>query len=287
MNRTRVSPHTYLFFQALVLLCLLLPVEALSFSLPGWRRGASGYDQALLAAENDERPLIIYFRTNWCGWCKKLDSQFLEDPDVRSFLEEIPKVEINPDMGLEEKEVQAEYRVSGYPTFLVCLPSLDRRTSKVSPFLKSGARSVDEFIEDIRSRISDHYNRQGNARHKNGDYEDAVNSYQRAAEYNPDDAGSRYGMGRTYENMARRGNDETMMRQAKNAYREALAINPGHRKSRDALARLDRPASKTAGGDGEGAMEEDADSHPEEEKGAGGGVRYWVDENGVKHYSDY
>ncbi len=171
------------------------------------------------------------------------------------------------------------------------LPSFDRRGVRISPFLKKGALSPEDFIGKIKKKISGYYNRQGYARHENGDYEEAVDAYRRAVKYNSDDAASHYGMGRTYENMGRREKDKDLMKKATDAYRKALAIDPRHVNSKKAMARLNKRAKKAPPGDGDPAESPGnrvEESEPDEKKDQGRGtVRYWVDENGVRHYSNY
>lgn len=44
----------------------------------------------------------VYFHTDWCGWCQKMDSEILSASETNSYLDGITKVRIKPERGQEE-----------------------------------------------------------------------------------------------------------------------------------------------------------------------------------------
>ena len=56
-----------------------------SYDFQDWEHGASGYHLALEEAKAAEEPLIIYFHTSWCGWCEKLDKNYLATHEAEEF----------------------------------------------------------------------------------------------------------------------------------------------------------------------------------------------------------
>ena len=44
------------------------------------------YGEALERAEKEDKHILIDFYTNWCGWCKRMDSQTYTDPVVVDLL---------------------------------------------------------------------------------------------------------------------------------------------------------------------------------------------------------
>ncbi|MEJ2053214.1 MAG: thioredoxin domain-containing protein, partial [Calditrichaceae bacterium] len=109
----------------LVILCLLLITGALTAGdLPNWKSGATGYYTAQKTALTSEKPFIVYFKTDWCGYCKKMDANYLSTFQFSNFLYNIPKVVINPEKGQQEKALARQYGVTGYPSFFILVPSL-------------------------------------------------------------------------------------------------------------------------------------------------------------------
>ena len=121
-----------------------------NYDFKNWQHGAAGYRLALKEAKEKDSPLIIYFHTSWCGWCEKLDRNYLANGEMEKFLSSIPKVEINPDKGKEENDIFNEFGLTGFPSFLVLTPKSNRGPVLLSPFLSSGALTVEEFIHKIR-----------------------------------------------------------------------------------------------------------------------------------------
>jgi thiol-disulfide isomerase/thioredoxin len=133
-----------------------------SYDFPDWEHGASGHSNALSWAEEEGLPLIVYFHTNWCGWCKKMDADYLATVEMQVFLDGLPKVEINPDKGAPEKALaEKKYGVTGYPYFVVYLPAHDSEPYRLHPFRRNGNLSVDQFIQNIEERIAYEYDGKG------------------------------------------------------------------------------------------------------------------------------
>ncbi len=86
------------------------------------------YFDALQMAKRDRKLILIYFTANYCGWCKKLDTQVLSDPKFIEVVE--PKFSFYKAM-LEEGEVHnhqlqdknqalsTQFKVDGFPTLIV------------------------------------------------------------------------------------------------------------------------------------------------------------------------
>jgi tetratricopeptide (TPR) repeat protein len=77
------------------------------------------FDVALKMASQDQKPMIIDFYTDWCKWCKVLDTVTYVDPLVIGMsLDNIfVKIDAEADTALAR-----EYAVSGYPTIVVAGP---------------------------------------------------------------------------------------------------------------------------------------------------------------------
>jgi thiol-disulfide isomerase/thioredoxin len=149
---------TILIFLQSFIACSMGP----TYDFPDWEHGASGHSNALSWAEDEGLPLIVYFHTDWCGWCKKMDAEYLSTAQMKGFLDGIPKVEINPDKGPAEKALaEKKYGVTGYPYFVVYLPGYESKPYRLHPFRRNGHLSVDQFIQSIEERIAYEYDGRG------------------------------------------------------------------------------------------------------------------------------
>lgn len=165
--RTRSTPKT-------LLLALLLPValaigHALSVSMPGlsnasdrvgqkdnsaseptgradlvsrsWYSGAGEYVTAMDAHRSMQTPMLVYFYTGWCPYCRKLDQEILPAEEVAQFMRSVNKVRINPEAGPDERALANQFGVKGYPSVFI-IPGNSDAPVKVYPFKKVGETFV-------------------------------------------------------------------------------------------------------------------------------------------------
>ena len=98
------------------------------------------------------RPLIVYFRADWCGWCARFNDDFLPDPLVRRFLSNVIRVQINPEHGERELELSRRYGIKGYPSFLVIPPAGGVEGAvRVHPFRDGGTISTADFVAECEA----------------------------------------------------------------------------------------------------------------------------------------
>lgn len=103
----------------LVLVLAALPAAAFEFDTTDWYQGADGYARALEQSRQTGKPMMLYFRTDWCPYCKQFEKLLLSAPEVRQYCEAVLKVTINPEVGRDEYEIAAAYRVRGYPAIFM------------------------------------------------------------------------------------------------------------------------------------------------------------------------
>ena len=109
-----------------------------------WLEGASGYARAVKLQQQLKVPLIVYFYTDWCPYCRDLDTEYLTHPAVEEYLRGVVKVRINPEDGPAEREIGNRYDVHSYPRFYVIrTPSSAPRN--LQPFRRSGALTPEQF----------------------------------------------------------------------------------------------------------------------------------------------
>lgn len=120
-----------------------------------WFEDADGYAEAYSIAKSEKRPLIVYFHVEWCGYCKYLNDEFLDDYDVDDYISNYLRVKINPEDGEEEKSVSKKYGVRGFPTFLVTYPHANK-LKRVHPFKKGGKIwTAEQFMDEIKKFIDE------------------------------------------------------------------------------------------------------------------------------------
>lgn len=72
-------------------------------------------NDALAASARDGKPVFADVYTDWCGWCKKLDSDVYTDKRMIELSADFICVKIDGD---KYKDIVQKYKVNGYPTLL-------------------------------------------------------------------------------------------------------------------------------------------------------------------------
>ncbi|MCH9609419.1 MAG: Disulfide bond reductase DsbH [Chlamydiales bacterium] len=87
------------------------------------------YQSAMQMAQKERKPLILYFTgSDWCGWCKKMDSEIFSSPEFTSAVGSkfiFVKLDFPMNQKLPQEEIQQNaqlkqrYGVTGYPTIVI------------------------------------------------------------------------------------------------------------------------------------------------------------------------
>lgn len=80
----------------------------------GWLTGAAGYEDALARQRESASPVLVYFFTDWCPYCKQFDASVAPSSDSR-FL----RVRVNAEAGGMDKQLAAKFGVRGYPSIFL------------------------------------------------------------------------------------------------------------------------------------------------------------------------
>lgn len=114
-----------------------------------WHTGAEGYARAEREQADTGAPLLVYFYTDWCPYCRRLDDTLLASARVDGFLgERAVKVRVNPESGAAERALAQRYGIGGYPSLFLVAPAGTRE-----PFSPYGGRGRDgraELLEPER-----------------------------------------------------------------------------------------------------------------------------------------
>jgi thiol:disulfide interchange protein len=115
-------------------------------SAEAWLEGAAGYEQGVAQAKSANKPMVVMFYTDWCGYCRKLQKNVLSKPEVIKALSNFVQVRINPEKGSRESQLAEEYGIQGYPTVFFETPN-----SEKPPMELGGAtRNSDTFLAAIK-----------------------------------------------------------------------------------------------------------------------------------------
>jgi len=230
---------------ALVLLINLgAPARALSYyGFPGWERGALGHELALAAAQEEEKPLILYFYIDPSTWNDRMNDEYLATYEIDEFLQDIPKVHINPDEGDAESALATQYNADQYPAFLVFIPSFNSKPQRIHPFSDQDM-TKEEFLGKIRESIVYEYNNKAFECVDKKDYGSGLKYLEMSLDYDPNNAYTYYAMGIAYNYQAAEKNDANLLKKAEESFKKALEIDPSHIESTEALANLQKGTKK-------------------------------------------
>ena len=84
------------------------------------------YNEGLTLAEKEDKYVLIFFYTDGCSWCKKMEKETFSDEEVKKILsDKFVTIKINArsenkvienGKKISERELATSYQVSGYPT---------------------------------------------------------------------------------------------------------------------------------------------------------------------------
>ncbi len=110
---------------------------------------ATDYQNALKLAAEKNQKLIIDFNTDWCTWCKRLDTVTFVDSSVIAMSQNLIFAKINA----EKDTITAQkYRVKGYPT-VVLMNSDGSEIERIGGYLppKEFKETIDNYLNGINT----------------------------------------------------------------------------------------------------------------------------------------
>ena len=185
---------------------------------------------------DDPKPIVVKFYTDWCSWCKTIDTVVLVDSAVIDFFNnEMALVIINAEV---DSALTKQYHVSGYPTLVMIAADgneIDRLVGYLppEPFLKTfrdygnGIGTLDDLLNrattetdrELYSEIAEKYKYRGGS-------DDAKTWYQKIVDEG-DPLDSLSGESRlALADMFRRTKDWEAALDAYKAVREDFGDNP-------------------------------------------------------------
>jgi len=93
------------------------------------------FKTAKARAASEHKPVMLMLTATWCGWCKKLEADTLEDSWVKHFLANVVVVQAFEDKGADTK-VHEQFGANGYPT-LIFLDSTGKEMHRIVGYKQS------------------------------------------------------------------------------------------------------------------------------------------------------
>ncbi len=160
----------------------VLPPPRLSVS-SYWHEGAEGHRRGLRDQETSRAPMLVYFRVDWCGYCRKVDQEVLPTNSVRQFLGDVVKVRINPETSPADRALADTYGVKGYPrAFLIPGPGAKPEDVEIQS---------EKFVEEckaVATRQSQNLVSEGATKVRGGDLAGGRADLERALALDPKNA---------------------------------------------------------------------------------------------------
>ncbi len=113
-----------------------------------WYKKASSFKKIEKAAKKKDEPYILFFYTDWCGYCKKMNKKYLSNAEVKKILSKHYRIKIKTDGSEKAKALADEKGVHGVPDFRIVYP--DGRSIRLHPFKKGGSIKVKTFIKGLK-----------------------------------------------------------------------------------------------------------------------------------------
>ena len=145
----------------ITLLAVVTTVVVFTGSKPNvpleWYKFSEGLSKSL----ETEKKSLVYVYTDWCGWCKKMESQTFYNSKVVNYLNErFISIKMNAesnsrhtfnDKSLSEREIAREFSITGYPAVIF----FDEKNEPIT--VLPGYVDADNFMHILEYISDNHY----------------------------------------------------------------------------------------------------------------------------------
>jgi thioredoxin-related protein len=105
------------FFSRLVSVAIVLSIFCFAWT----NVFADPYADGLRKAKAEDKPMVLYFYSNYCGYCDRMEKEVLADKDVSNTIKtSLVFLRINVD---KQSDLAYKYNIRGYPTTWLLEPS--------------------------------------------------------------------------------------------------------------------------------------------------------------------
>ena len=100
------------------------------------------YENGMATARNQNKPVLMNYYTDWCGYCKKMDAETFIDPAVIAEAQNYVAIKINAE---QRTDLAQQYGVRSFPTTIISDGSGNVKYSE------SGAFTAPQFTRLLQS----------------------------------------------------------------------------------------------------------------------------------------
>ncbi len=226
--------------------CLLLFVtttivyvgKATAYEYFNWNAGFAGYEIAMMDAEKNGSPLIIYFYLDSDELTKKMNNEYILTDQVKNFLTDIPKVAIDADYDKKYNGLSRNLGIENFPALLISIPSLKTEIHKVHPFSENNQMTIDDFIDEIKKFFTYHYNIKAYSLFEEKNYEMALELLEKSIELDNENPYTYHVMGVIYHTIGAEKKDSDILTLAKENYKKVLEFDPENEEVKDELNKI-------------------------------------------------
>jgi len=119
-----------------------------NFSYLGGLNWSRSLDKSLLQAQQENKPVAMYFWAIWCQYCAKFQSDTLGNPQVKKILQD-DYVLVAMDLDID-RDVSSKYGVS-YPPYVLFLDSKGNVIDRVAGAVD--ARTFLPIVTGVRDQV--------------------------------------------------------------------------------------------------------------------------------------
>jgi len=128
--------------QALVLLGVVSGVLSATAEEVVWQ---PTYEKALEESKTQQKPLLVDFTAEWCGWCKKMDAEVYSTPEVSGLLKDFICVKVDIE---KSPETALAYQVQSIPRTIILNSNKEIITDQL------GFSAASDFLELLKEAKS-------------------------------------------------------------------------------------------------------------------------------------
>ena len=102
------------------------------------------YEAGKALAESEQKPMLIYFTAEWCGWCRKLERDVFSRGDVVACSKRFVCIKVDQ---ADRRDLVAAFKVQAYPTAVV-LDHTGRDLHRIT-----GYRPAAQYLAELQNAL--------------------------------------------------------------------------------------------------------------------------------------